>query len=270
MPGRGNELNADSIRVVHRLASFIILALFAGAVATCANGEDRSETAAAGCTPGLQVSCACPGGGMDGVQICAVDGMSFGVCMGCGDDGSGGTSPVDDSDGVTTSTTSTTGGSGTTAEVGESTGLPGGSETGGAAETGGDSETGGSTESGDVMFAWTWVDHGGPAFQPHPCAAMAGVVDGVLVDPHAFFDALVAGTDPNDWVAVLNAIEPDLWACGVGQQRDSNGNVRGRLFLPTAECPDASPPPDDEMAKFLGVRQEEACWNHFVDIVSEL
>jgi hypothetical protein len=99
---------------------------------------------------------------------------------------------------------------------------------------------------------------------------MAGVVDGLLVDPQAFFNALVGAADPNDWVAVLNAVEPDLWACRLGQQRDSQGNVRGRLYLPTADCPDASPPLDDPKAVFLGVRQEEACWAHFVDVVSEL
>jgi hypothetical protein len=67
----------------------------------------------------------------------------------------------------------------------------------------------------------------------------------------------------------MNAIEPDLWACGIGQQRDSQGNVRGRLFLPTEACPDASPPADDPEAMHLGVRQERACWAHFVDVLMD-
>ena len=179
--------------------------------------------------------------------------------MGC-DEGTGegistGATSIDaTSDSPTTNMTGTTAmdSSGSVADESEVTGPPGGSDSGGGA------------------FAWVWVDHGGPAFLPPPCSAAAGVVDGLLVDPQAFFTALVAGADPNDWVAVLGAIEPDLWGCRVGQQRDSGGNVRGRLFLPTDACPDASPPADDSEAMFLGVRQERACWTHFVDVVSEL
>ncbi|MBK9754541.1 MAG: hypothetical protein IPO88_13745 [Nannocystis sp.] len=254
---------------MRRFASSIILALLAflaGAAASCSNDDGaRSETAAAGCTPGQQVSCACPGGGMGGVQVCNPDGIGFGVCMACIDGSSGGTSSGVDSE-VTNVTTSTTsmGSSGTVTDDGVVTSPTGGSE----ASAGSDSSTGAETSA--AAFAWVWVDHGGPAFQPSPCAAMAGVADGLLVDPQAFFTALVAGKDPDDWDPVLNAIEPVLWACAVGQQRDSGGVVRGRLFLPTAECPDASPPPDDPKAIHLGVRQEEACWAHFVDVVSEL
>ncbi len=255
-------------RSVRRLVSLLILSFFAGAAATCSN--DGAETDD-GCMPGLQVNCGCPGGGMQGVQICSSDGAGFGACMGCGVAGSEGTSAGEDSDGVTTSGASM-GSSGAVSDGGEVTG-PGGSEGGessGGGESSAGSEGGESAEGGEPTFAWVWVDHGGPAFQPPPCAAMVGVVDGLLVDPQAFFNSLVEGDDPNDWVAVLNAIEPELWACGLGQQRDSLGNVRGRLFLPVAECPDASPPLDDPDAMFLGVRQEEACWNHFVDVVSEL
>lgn len=233
-------------------AGSIALALLVAAVASCAADEDRSDTDAADCAPGQQVSCACPGGGVDGVQVCAPDGSGFGACMGCGDDGSSGASSADD-EGSSDDATSTTptDSSGPTADDSESTGLPGG------------------TESGGDTFVWAWIDHGGPAYQPAPCAGTVGVVDGLLVDPQAYFAALVEGTDADDWEAVMNAIEPDLWACGLGQQRGSQGNVRGRLFLPTAACPDASPPPDDAQAMLLGVRQEEACWQHFVDVLAD-
>lgn len=250
---------------MRRLASCILLALFAGA-ASCTNDPGT----AASCMPGHQINCGCPGGGMSGVQICGADGLGFGACIGCGDDdsggsgGSGGTGSGEDS-GVTTSATQPSGGA--TTEGGEVTGA-GGSE--GGDSSGGSSEGGGSSGGGAPTFAWVWVDHGGPAFQPSPCAAMVGVVDGLLVDPQAWFASLVEGSDPNEWATVLDAIEPELWACGVGQQRDSLGAVRGRLFLPVAECPDASPPLDDPEAVFLGVRQEEQCWNLFVDVVSEL
>lgn len=227
----------------------MVLVLFGGAAGCSGDDDTRSDTDATGCMPGQQVSCACPGGAAPGVQICEADGARFGVCMGCDDASSG---PATSSDGGSTgsTTTSTTSTTGSTTEPGDVTGPPAGSESGG-------------------MFAWAWIDHGGPAFLPPPCAATAGVADGVLVDPQAFFSALVEGTDANDWETVMNAIEPQLWACGVGQQRGSEGNVRGRLFLPTEACPDASPPADDPMAMFLGVRQERACWAHFVDVLMD-
>ena len=241
-----------------RFASSFVLALIVGAAVSCSGDGGRPAT---GCSPGQQVACACPGGDVDGVQICDQTGSGFGACMGCVDgtgDGSNSTGATSLDDSATTATTATTAmttapmdASGPGADESEVTGPPGGSE------------------SGDG-FAWVWVDHGGPAFLPPPCAAAAGVADGLLVDPQAFFDALVAGADPDGWEAVMNTIEPDLWACGVGQQRDSGGNVRGRLFLPTDACPDAAPPADDAMAMFLGVRQERACWTHFVDVVAEL
>lgn len=118
------------------------------------------------------------------------------------------------------------------------------------------------------LCSWVWIDRGGPAFQPHACRDGAGVVGGMLVDPRAFFAELVAGRDPDTWQTVMNEIEGELWSCGVGQQRGSGGDVRGRLFLPTATCPDASPPPGDATAIHLGVRQEPDCWSHPADVVS--
>jgi len=243
---------------MHRFASSFVLALIVGAAASCSGEDGGSATIGFGCSPGQQVECACPGGGVDGVQICNQTGSTFGACMGCVDGSSStGATSIDDSAMTTTTVTTamvTTSmdTSGPGADESEVTGPPGGSESGGG------------------EFAWVWIDHGGPAFLPPPCAGAAGVAGGLLVDPQAFFNALVAGTDPNDWEAVMSSIEPELWACGVGQQRDSGGNVRGRLFLPTDACPDAAPPAGDAMAMFLGVRQERACWAHFVDVVTEL
>jgi hypothetical protein len=243
------KFGSDGMR---SFAMSFVIALFAGAATSCSGDNGgRSDTDAGGCAPGQQVSCACPGGDVEGVQVCEPDGSGFGVCMGCDDASSSGASTLDDD--TTTDTTDTTpmGESGPMTDGGDTTGTPGGSESGGG------------------MFEWAWIDHGGPAYLPPPCAATAGVVDGLLVDPQAFFFALVEGTDANDWETVMNAIEPQLWACGLGQQRGSQGNVRGRLFLPTEACPDASPPADDPQAMFLGVRQERACWAHFVDVLMD-
>jgi hypothetical protein len=114
---------------------------------------------------------------------------------------------------------------------------------------------------------WVWLDRGGPAYEPHACPDGPGVAGGKVVDPKAFFEALIAGKPASDWMKVMNDIEPSLWACGIGQQRDSGGTVRGRLFLPTAACPDASPPSGDALAIKLGVRQLPECWTHAVDVV---
>src|SRR5688572_4166961 len=91
---------------MRRFTVSLAFVLYSAAAAGCsAGGETRSDTDGAGCMPGQQVSCACPGGG-EGVQICEADGSAFGVCMGCDDASSGSsTSVVDDS---TTDTTGTT------------------------------------------------------------------------------------------------------------------------------------------------------------------
>lgn len=236
-------------------AGSLVLALVLGAAAGCAGDEDaRSDTDGGnGCVAGQQVSCACPGGG-EGVQVCNADGSAYAACMGCDDVGTSSATAdddaADDAPGSTTDPTDAMSTSGATLDDGEVTGPP--------AES----------EGGDT-FLWAWIDHGGPAYLPPPCAATAGVVDGLLVDPQAYFFSLVEGTDADDWEAVMNAIEPQLWACGIGQQRGTQGNVRGRLFLPTEACPDASPPADDPEAMHLGVRQEEACWAHFVDVLMD-
>jgi hypothetical protein len=230
------------------MCSFVLV-LVAGA--GCGNrDEGRSNDGA--CTPGQQVACPC-GAGVDGIQVCNDDGVGYGPCMGCGDEGTGADSSSS-GDPVTSSATQSTDPASTTTSTSGQTD---------------DGPTTSGSETAASQFMWVWVDHGGPAFLPHACTADAGVVDGMLVDPQAFFESLVAGRDPNDWVTVMNEIEPSLWACGIGQQRSSGGEVRGRLFLPNDTCPDAAPPADDAKAMFLGVRQDPPCWDHPVDVVGE-
>jgi len=230
------------------ITSSLALLLVAGA--GCTSGDAVSDEA---CTPGQQVACACDNGDQ-GVQACSEDGSAFGTCTGC-----------DNSSGLPTSSN---GAGGSLSGSGGSDGSPSASGSG-AAPSGSGGSGGAPSGSGGAPFFWEWLDYGGPAFLPHACAWDAGVVDGMLVDPHAFFESLIANKDPNDWALALNEIEPQLWACGLGQQRDSGGAVRGRLYLPTDACPDAAPPPDDAQAIFLGVRQEPACWDHKVDVVGQ-
>jgi hypothetical protein len=220
----------------------LVLAGLGGALLSSCEGDDAHD--APSCVPGQQISCACAVG--EGVQVCKSDGSGYGACAGCTDNG--GWPSVD-------------GGGGSDGQAGGS-----GGTSGSAGGTGG--VAGADAGPPDVVsHSWIWHDYGGPAYLPAPCSAAAGVADGTLVDPQAFFASLVAGKDPNDWVQVLNEIENQLWACGLGQQRDSSGNVRGRLFLPHAGCPDASPPAGDAKAIFLGVRQEPPCWEKIVDVV---
>lgn len=204
------------------------------------------------CTPGREVACAC-GGGVEGHQVCRADGAGFEPCL-CDDAGGPRVDGGSDGDAAIP--------------------LDGGS----VEVDGGPPPVDGGPPELDAWMepdsgppapscAWVWLDRGGPAFQPHACRPGPGVVDGMLVDPMAFFSALVAGRDPDTWQSVMAEIETELWSCGVGQQRGSGGDIRGRLFLPTAACPDASPPAGDTMAMFLGVRQEPACWDHPADVV---
>ena len=83
--------------------------------------------------------------------------------------------------------------------------------------------------------------------------------NGVCVDPHAYFNSLVAGTDAGDYVSVLTRIGPDLYKYGIGQQNNSNGVPRGRLFMPWSACPNAAPRPGNDTDLFLGVNQMASC-----------
>lgn len=229
-------------------SGLLSIALAAIASAGCSPGD-----VSAPCTPGRQIACAC-GGGRQGYQTCRGDGSGYGVCTGCNDAGA-----VSRPDG------SPSGGDASPGDGATDTAPDSGGSSADSAVSALDAST--AADSAGPSYAWVWIDRGGPAFQPHACRAGAGVVDGMLVDPRAFFSALVAGRDPNTWPRVMNDIESELWSCGVGQQRGSGGDVRGRLFLPTAACPDASPPPGDTTAMHLGVRQEPDCWSHAVDVV---
>lgn len=96
-----------------------------------------------------------------------------------------------------------------------------------------------------------------------------GIENGVLVDPQAYFFSLVAGKRPQDYRTVLREIQMDLYLYGIGQQCSSGGEPRGRLYLPTAICPNAKPTTADELV--LGVKQDPKCWEeqgHGVNVVS--
>jgi len=217
-----------------RLAFLVALAAIS---TSCVEGQLEDGADASACTPGRQTSCAC-GGGVEGYQICKDDGSGFGACLGCSSDADHADVPAD------TGTFDTS--PDTVGETSEDTTVPADTATG---------------------PTWVWLDRGGPAFQSHACPDGPGVTGGKLVDPKAFFEALVKGKPASDWMKVMNDIEPSLWACGVGQQRSSGGTVRGRLYLPNAACPDASPPVGNALAIKLGVRQEPDCWTHAVDVV---
>jgi hypothetical protein len=243
--------------MTRREALLFVSITLAAVTSTACNPGTVSMT----CTPGRQVACACSGG-RQGYQLCRDDGTAYGACTGCDD---AGVSHTDSAVDVPTTIDVTS------ADTG-----PAMVDTGPTITDTGPPDV---VEPVDTFvppadtgptFAWVWIDRGGPAFQPHACRAGPGVVDGMLVDPMAFFSSLVAGRDPNMWQQAMNDIETELWSCGVGQQRGSGGDVRGRLFLPTAGCPDASPPAGDTTAMHLGVRQEPDCWSHPADVVSEL
>ena len=84
-----------------------------------------------------------------------------------------------------------------------------------------------------------------------------GIVDGVLVDPEKYWFWLTANENANDWQNVLNRLGPELYKYGLGQQKNSGGVPRGRLFLPWSQCPNAAPRNPAE--EFLGVNQDAPC-----------
>lgn len=70
-------------RPLAQLLGGLALGLVGSVALACGDGGDDGDGGAGSCVPGQQVACACPGGA-DGVQVCALDGSSFGVCS-CGD-----------------------------------------------------------------------------------------------------------------------------------------------------------------------------------------
>lgn len=228
-----------------------LLALVVLATVSCVDGE-LDGASAGSCAPGRQASCAC-GGGAEGFQICKNDGSGFAACV-CNDGAVAEVSPDTTAPAMDSTVTDTSDTSDATSASDTSADTTPPVDTAPAVDT----------ATGPT---WVWLDRGGPAFQAHSCPDGPGVSGGNLVDPEAFFAGLIKGKLAKDWVKVMNEIEPSLWACGVGQQRGSGGDVRGRLFLPTAACPDASPPPGDALAIKLGVRQLPECWTHAVDVV---
>jgi hypothetical protein len=81
-----------------KLAVVWIFAVAALLIVTSCGSSSSGTGATHACTPGQQVSCACPGNAM-GVQICDAAGDGYGVCTGCSiaglDGGSGEDSGAD-------------------------------------------------------------------------------------------------------------------------------------------------------------------------------
>lgn len=80
-----------------------------------------------------------------------------------------------------------------------------------------------------------------------------------------WFMNLVANKPASDYKNVLKNLTPTLNQRGIGQQHDSGGSPRGRLFLPTEKCRDTSPKTNED--KFLGVNQNPVCWERIIDVV---
>ena len=76
-----------------RLGLAFVASVAWASVIACGRGNSQTPEEDAGtatptqggptCTPGVQIPCACPSGGPNGVQVCAGDGYGFGACVGC-------------------------------------------------------------------------------------------------------------------------------------------------------------------------------------------
>lgn len=113
------------------------------------------------------------------------------------------------------------------------------------------------TRSGKHPFRWRmvrerveWFGHATPKVAVQVAGpVVAGCVNGTLSDPRAYLFSLIGraeGSSATDWAEVLTRSglpagsragvrpPPDAPSFGLTQQIDSSGNVRGRIFLPTA------------------------------------
>lgn len=87
-----------------------------------------------------------------------------------------------------------------------------------------------------------------------------------LQELEKWFMSLVADKPASDYKNVLKNLTPVLNQYGIGQQHDSGGEPRGRLFLPTSKCLNTAPKTPDDI--FLGVNQNPACWERVIDVVN--
>lgn len=134
---------------------------------------------------------------------------------------------------------------------------------------------------------------GEPPSSEVPPVEENGIVDGVCVDPKAYFFSLIGsaeGRPVGDWRATFNRSDviAGLELYGFGQQRrtpsqpaegpndtEPKGDPSSRLFVPTAVCANAKPRPGlttiinghpyTEIQ--LGVNQTPPCWEGFVDTI---
>lgn len=107
-----------------------------------------------------------------------------------------------------------------------------------------------------------------PTPTPQECPASNGIQNGVVVDPQAYTLSLVCKHPVANFAAVIRTLENEFYKFGFGLQTDSGGTMRGRIYLPTALCPNAAPTNAEE--RRLGVKQDERCWDQlgrFADIV---
>lgn len=85
-----------------------------------------------------------------------------------------------------------------------------------------------------------------------------GIVDGVLVDPQKWWlNDFTVGENAANYQEVMKRKEQEIYKWGLGQQNNSSGVARGRLFLPWEQCPNAAPRNEQEL--FLGVNQDASC-----------
>lgn len=85
-----------------------------------------------------------------------------------------------------------------------------------------------------------------------------GIVDGVLVDPQKWWlNDFTVGENPANYEEVMKRKAGEIYKWGLGQQNNSSGVARGRLFLPWSSCPNAAP--RNEQEYFLGVNQDASC-----------
>ncbi len=95
----------------------ILFALGGAAFASLSAAAFVSGCTDSACTEGRQISCACPGAKLTGVQLCQADG-TYGACD-CSASGEGGGAATSTTTGTTTSTTSTTSTGGAGGQGGE-------------------------------------------------------------------------------------------------------------------------------------------------------
>jgi len=133
-----------------------------GGAGSDAGGDATSKV----CTPGQQVSCACPGSTVTGAQVCGSDGTSYGACMGCPGSGS--------SSGASGSSSGASSGSSSGSLSGGSSGGSSGSSSGGTTDAANDSPGGdASCDGGELASDCVDCVNASAANANSPCTSQA-------------------------------------------------------------------------------------------------